>query len=772
VILDLGEVELLELCHAEGHEISWRREDRKLHLSGVPAHGGVLRFRYQGRPARGIYFTGPTPAFPDRQRMVWSQCQDEDGHNLFPCIDHPGVKCSWNIRVIVDEALTVVSNGELSGTESVAGGKTCWSWKQERPIPAYLVSVVAGEFEVLEAENAPVPVRYLAPKGTDPAVMERVFAKTPDMIHWMNERLGFDYPWPRYDQVVVHDFIFGGMENAGATTLTDLALTDERAGLDWNAEDLILHELAHQWFGDLVTCSDWSQAWLNEGWATYSEHMWRCHDRGQDEADHGLFTQLGNYLGEAGGRYRRSIVHFNYRRPIDLFDRHLYEKGALILHTLRNTIGDAAFFEGTRIYLQSHAYGSVHTRDFQQAMEQVSGRNLDHFFQQWIEGAGHPSLKVKLRHEKGMLQVGLKQTQSGERVAKAFHFGLRIRIVHGEQSQLITLPVDSRERSWALVCAEPPDRVEVDADFRLLADLSVEGSVQLLQSSLSGDASVVGRIRAARALAKKGTGPSQRALIAALRQAEFWGLRAEIARLLATWGGDDAREALLAARTDSHPKARRAIVAALGSFRHPDVHRALGEIIEAGDPSIHVEGEAGRALGKSRGPELIARCSQLLERDSWGALIQIRALEGLAQSRDPAALPILLDWTAAECHPRAQAAASAGLGVLADAVPSVREAALPRLVEVARQGAFRVRLAAIGALGRARLRGATSALQRIHSSDVDGRVRRMSFEALEKIGAGRTGEDALASLRSELEKLRKQNQDLQQRIHKLEDRES
>ena len=519
--------------------------------------------------------------------------------------------------------------------------------------------------------------------------MERVFGKTPEMIRWMSERLGVAYPWPRYDQVVVHDFIFGGMENAGATTLTDLSLTDERAALDWDAEPLILHELAHQWFGDLVTCSDWSQAWLNEGWATYSEYLWNCHDLGQQEADYGLFSQLGNYLSEAGGRYSRPMVHFHYRTPIDLFDRHLYEKGALVLHTLRANLGDDAFFEGTRSYLETHGEGVVHTRDFQQSMEQASGRNLDLFFQQYVHGAGHPKVNVKIAHSDGMLTLKITQQQSGDQVAKSFHFPLRVRWTQGGQSQLITLPVNSRSRAWALPCAEPPDRVEVDADFQVLCDLSVEASIEMLDASLKGDASIVGQIRAARGLAKNGTVPAIQALCNALTTAEFWGVRATIAGLLAKQGGDRARQSLLEARNDAHPKARRAIVAALGHFRHADIHEALGQIVMQGDPSIAVEGEAGRALGMSRSPQLIDYGLQLLERDTWGALIQIRALEGLGKGRDPAALPVLLQWTSEDKHPRAQAAAAAALGNLANAVPSVREAALPRLIEVAKGGTFR-----------------------------------------------------------------------------------
>lgn len=764
VVLDLDDVTVDSVvCVDTAEGLSWRHDSGKLHVHGLPAGGGAVRITWAGTPRRGIYFTGPTPAEPNRQHMAWTQCQDEDGHYFFPCVDHPSVKCPFTIKVRAPEGYQVVSNGRLVSRE---GG--IWVWEQADPMPAYLVTVVVGRFEVVEDAWEDVPLRYLVPQGTGTDVIRRVFHKTPRMLNFYNRRFGVPYAWPRYDQVVVHDFIFGGMENTAATTLTDLVITDERAAIDWDAEDLIAHELCHQWFGDLLTCQDWSQGWLNEGWATYSEHLWKAHDLGQDEADYALFGYLENYLDEDGRRYRRPIVDYRFREPIDLFDRHLYEKGALVNHTLRHMLGDEAFWAGVKLYLERHRHGTVHTRDYQRALEDATGRNLDAFFHQFVYGAGHPVLSVGLSHGDGLLSVAVKQKQTGEAVARAFHFPLRLAIVHGDEVQEVTLPVRERERTWTLPCAEPPDRVEVDAAFTVLSDLTVEAPRDWLIASLGRDRGVVGRIRAARALEKEGSGRAIAALAQALQDEPFWGVRAEIARCLGKLGGAEARRALLAALGDPHPKARRAIVAALGRHRHPDVEAALERLATEGDPSYQVEGEAARSLGKLRSSRALAVSRLLLDRPSWGELLRARALEGLSYTRDAAALPLLLEWTEADRPNRARASAAAGLGRLANEVEAVRLDAVDRLLELAEDAPFRVRMAAIAALGTARDPRAQGTLRRIHEQDGDGRLKRLAWESLQKVVEGRTSDDALASIRRDLERLRDENRKLRDRVARLE----
>src|SRR5208283_332536 len=205
------------------------------------------------------------------------------------------------------------------------------------------------------------------------------FGRTPDMVSHFSAITGVPYPWSRYSQVVVSDFIFGGMENTTATTMYEHILYDERASIDVTSDDLIAHELAHQWFGDYVTCRDWPEAWLNEGFATFMELVFREKHLGRDEYFYGLKADLDAYLGEAHGRYRRPIVCREYEAPLDLFDRHLYEKGGVVLHLLRTELGDSLFWAGIKLYLTRHAHGIVETSDLMRALEDASGRGLGRF---------------------------------------------------------------------------------------------------------------------------------------------------------------------------------------------------------------------------------------------------------------------------------------------------------------------------------------------------------------------------------------------------------
>ena len=286
----------------------------------------------------------------------------------------------------------VLSNGVLRQRTELPDARVRWHYALEFPQPAYLVTLVAGPFAEIAA-RAPQHRRrrlLLRAAGRE-ADAQRTLGRTPDMIDFFSEKIGVPYAYPRYSQIIVADFIFGGMENTTATTLTDLVLLDERAALDHDVDGLVSHELAHQWFGDLLTCRDWSEAWLNEGFATYFEYIWREHAKGRDEADLELLVDTDGYLSEAG-RYQRPIVCRQYDEPIDLFDAHLYEKGGRVLHMLRHELGDAAFWRAIGHYARKHAHGSVETRDLARAIEDTTGRNVDELFDRWIARPGHPEL--------------------------------------------------------------------------------------------------------------------------------------------------------------------------------------------------------------------------------------------------------------------------------------------------------------------------------------------------------------------------------------------
>ena len=314
----------------------------------------------------------------------------------------------------VPAGMTAISNGRLlRRTENRARGTATFHWKQAIPHVSYLVTLVAGEYEAIRYRWKKVPLTVWAPRGRK-ADAARACDKTPKMMEFFSSFTGAPYPYEKYDQVFVQDFIFGGMENTTATTLTDTALLDRRSFLDASMDSLVAHELAHQWFGDLLTCRDWSQAWLNEGFATYFDALFREHDLGRDEYLQNVLSLRDNYFQEDGRNYRRSIVTTRYRDPVELFDRHLYEKGALVLHMLRGVLGDDDFRRSLRHYVARHREGSVETVDLRRAVEEVTGRNLEPFFDQWVHRAGHPEIKATFSwdEKRRTATVSVKQAQS------------------------------------------------------------------------------------------------------------------------------------------------------------------------------------------------------------------------------------------------------------------------------------------------------------------------------------------------------------------------
>ena len=767
VILDLDEVNVRSVTDSDGAPLRFRHDDGKLEVYGLPG-AAVVIVRYTASPRRGMYFVGPDAAHPGRRHEVWTQCQDQDGHFVFPCFDHPSVKHPFGLVVEAPTRYTVIGNGQLVRSEPGGDGFTTWVYEQAEPIPAYLVTVVVAELTAVEDHVGALALRYLARPEASADDLRRVFGNTPRMVTMLAGLTGVPFPWARYDQVVVADFIFGGMENVAATTLTDLVLTDAEAATAYDAEPLLMHELGHQWFGDLVTCQDWSQAWLNEGWATFTELLWVEHSRGEAEGAFYIFDLARHYFEEAEGRYSRPIVSYDFREPIDVFDRHLYEKGACVLNTLRHELGAERFWPAVKRYLGERRHNTAHTRHFQRALEDATGRSLDGFFQQWVYSPGFPDLNVGLSWDDGLLQVKVEQRQSGEWVPQAFNFGLVV-VWSGEDGveQRVTLPVRERVKVWAVPCAERPRAVRVDPGVRVLARVRLEAPGGWLRAALAEDACPVMRVRAAEALGESAAPDAVAALAEALTQDGMWAVRGEVARILGKVKGATAQAALLGA-LDSEPDARvrKAIVEALASMPGPAVVARLLAVAE-GDRSLLAEAEAVKTLGRLRSPEVFAAAARALGRDAWADVRRARALEGLGASRDAAALPILKEWTAPEHSPRARAAAIAALGALGDDLPELRRPITQHLVEVVDSAPFRAQLAAITALGRLRDPGALGALGALHKGALDGRTRRAAYEALAEVRDGQSPERALAGLRGLVETLERQQLGLRERLDRL-----
>ena len=635
---------------------------------------GKVEIRYRATPRRGMYFLEPDAKVKHRPKQVWTQCQDEDARHFIPCHDKPHVKMTSELRVSVPNGFVALSNGELIDSQTPAPGSTkpwTYHFRLDKPHPSYLLTLVAGNFTIIDDRPADlgkskrVPVRYYVPPARKKDTA-RSFGETPRMIELFSRLTGVPFPWQRYSQIVVSDFIFGGMENTTATTMYEHVLLDERAALDITSNDLVAHELAHQWFGDFVTCRDWSHAWLNEGFATFMEHVEREDRLGRDEYDFGVSSDNDTYLHEASARYSRPIVCRDYAEPIDLFDRHLYEKGGLVLHMLRRELGDEAFWAGVRDYLEAHAYGVVETTDLQRALEKVSGRSLERFFDAWVYRPGHPELKVKVSWDEGLLSISAKQSQKLGDVAE-FHFELEVEV--GSRAGGVSRhkkSVSSATDTFVIALAERPAFVAFDPDLRVVGDLTFDAPSDMLRAQMTSATRAISRARAAEALSRRDDPPTILALGKCLSsKTEAWMVRAEAARALGKIRSEEAFTALAAQVGADHPKVRRAVASALGNFKTAAAAKAL-EKRAKNDPSYLVEAESVRALGRTRQPEALQVIVPLLDRSSWAEVSRAGALDALGALRDERALPEVLKRTEYGFPTRARRAAIAALAQISE----------------------------------------------------------------------------------------------------------
>jgi aminopeptidase N len=731
-----------------------------------PGQACEVALTYRARPRRGLYFWGPDAGYPDRPLQAWTQGQDIDARCWFPCLDTPAQKATSEVIATFPAHMTSLSNGVLE-RDVVTGDRRTQHHRMAQPHAPYLVTLVVGEFEEATDTAGTTPLRYLFPKGRREDTL-RCVARTPQMVAAYEAITGEPYPWSGYAQVFVTEFILGGMEHTTATTLVDTVLHDARAHADYTAEPLISHELAHQWFGDLLTCRDWPHGWLNEGFATYFEVLWKERGDSQDEADHHRALDLEAYLSETRERYARPIVARKFQAPMDLFDRHLYEKGGLVLHELRRRVGDELFLRALRHYVATHRHGVVETVDLARAFEQATGHNLDPVFDQYVFAPGHPELKVEVRYDAddARLRVAVRQTQRTDSGTPVFRLPLDVCVtVNGEDTRH-RLEVTDTEHRFHLPCPTAPTQVRVDPRRDVLGTLDVDKAVGLWREELMAAPERRARTEAAQALGKDGGPRSVEALGRALGDtSQFWATRAACARALGRIRTPEARTLLLGALTTEHPRVRRAVVASLGEFRHDaEVAGRLRALLEAGDPSYFVEAEVARGLGRARAPDALPLLEAAAARPSFQDVIGAGAMDGLAESQDPAAFPVAVARTAYGQPSFLRRAAVSAVAKLAEVANRKREA-VDLFSQLLRDPQFRVQLAVCDAASTLGDRRLLSALE--GTTFGDPRVRRYAREAVRSLREGAPQAREVASLREELDSLKQETRTLREKLETL-----
>jgi len=784
--LELDAVELtIDAVTVGGAPATFRHDGKKLRIElGKPLATGaelVVAVAYRGVPRRGLYFIAPDEAYPKKPLQVWTQGQDEDSRYWFPCLDTPNQKATSEVTVTVPANLFALSNGVLvsdrthepSGPRPPGGARRTLHWRLDVPHSCYLVTLAIGDFAAIETKWRDVPVVYYVERGKE-AAAERTLARTPEMLELFSKRFGVPYPYPRYAQVFVADFIFGGMENTSATTLTDTILLDERAALDYDIDALVAHELAHQWFGDLVTCRDWGEGWLNEGFATYAEYIWREHHEGRDAADLELEDWAEMYFGEDANRYRRTIATKLFDEPIDIFDHHLYEKGGRVLHMLRHYLGDDAFFSALGHYLGKHRHGVVESRDLARALEEATGKNLDWFFSQWvIDGAGHPELDVAFQWdpERKLASVRVEQRQKVDARTPLFRIPTKLRFRVGSKDVDVAIEIVDARHVFHVPLDSEPSQAIFDPGRVLLAHVKIDKPEPVWASELANATLGIDRGSAAQALAKRGGPAAERALGTSLEEDPYWAVRASAALALGTMRGPGARDRLIKALArERHPRARRTIARALGDFVHePAAGAALATVVEKGDASYFVEAEACLALGKTRTPRAGELLRQAATRESFTDVIRQHAFRGLAEARDDSATGLLVEglrWGHVTQGRRAAAGALAQLvkGRRDREARDVRE----RVELLLADRDFRVQAAAIEALAVIADPAAIPALRRMTERELDGRLRRRGKEVIRDLEEGAPVHDEVRRLRDEVGELRTLAGSLRDRLDHLE----
>ena len=425
---------------------------------------------------RGIFFINTDKASPYKPEQIWTQGETEYNSAWFPTVDHPNERCTQDLKVTVPIKYSTLSNGVLTSSVNNHDGTRTDQWELELPHAPYLFVMAIGEFAIVQEQWKGKEVSYyVEPPFKKDATS--IFANTKEMITFFSDVLGYEFPWPKYNQVVIRDYVSGAMENTTASTFGQF-IQKPAAELDHLGNDkIVAHELMHQWFGDLVTCESWANLTMNEGFANYAEYLWLEHKYGKEEADFHRIDEMKGYLSQAHEDIH-ALIHFHYDSEEEMFDSHSYSKGGMVLHMLRDLVGDAAFYASLKSYLNEMAFQSAEVHDLRLAFERTTGLDLNWFFNQWYLEEGHPKIKAdfQLKGEGDQVYLDLKQTQ--KRGFQSFRMPIEVLLVYKNGNQETReIMMTEREQSFDIDVKEGFDFMLIDPNKILLAEIEISNKI-------------------------------------------------------------------------------------------------------------------------------------------------------------------------------------------------------------------------------------------------------------------------------------------------------
>ena len=739
VEVDSAELRIHSVTLADGATVPFEQEGEKLRIRLPqpvgPTDSITLTIAYDGNPRKGLYFFAPDRSYPGRHPQVWSQGEMEDSHFWFPVYDYPNDRTTSEGYYTVSSDFTVVSNGRLLDVaENPASRTKTYHWKQEIPHSTYLISVVAGQFEKYGERAGTVPLEYYVPPGTGRDKAMQTFRETPAALRFFENRIGLPYAYPKYSQATVQEFTFGGMENISATTLSDRTLHEAASEPQSSSVDLVSHELAHQWFGDLLTCANWSHLWLNEGFATFWAAAYREHRDGWDQYLHEVFEDRVRYLDEDRQRYRRPLVTSYYSDPIDLFDRTTYQKGFLVLDMLRFMLGDERFFRALTHYAKTYQGRTVVTDDFRKAVEEAAGENLGWFFDQWVYKAGYPELAVSQQWDESAKQIRLviEQTQALDAMTPLFRMPADVEFTTAAGTKKFRIEFSRQREEFTFPLDGQPVMTRLDPEGRILMTVQFSKPTAELLYQLEHDPSVIGRIGVSEQLALAAGDRSEiaRALRDRLQRDSFWGVRRAAAAALGQLKTPEARAALAEGLQDRDPRVRQASVRALGLFSKDEQAGRLVRRLYDSERNPVTSAEAVYAVGKIQANGAREFLEKALRRDSDQDVIRRYALSGLRDLGDKRGWDLAVRWAQYGNPTQTRIVAVETFSRLGGR----DEKTADLLIVLLDDPNLFVRERAIRELGEGGFQKARSALRRIADTEAQSSTRRAAQVALGRLG--------------------------------------
>jgi len=632
---------------ADGTPLTFRQADGRLNIEFPRAYGVgdkvvfAISYHAEGLGAsqdrnKGINFVDATAANP---ALIVARSFPDGARHWFPCYDHPNGKVTQEIIATVPREYRVLSNGRLLGVSEDSERRTkTYHWSQDKPHSTYLSALIAGPYVVAESSLGSLPIHYwYYEKDRKDALI--AFERTPQIIAFLNKTYGYDFPWDKYDQVIVPGG--GGTETTAATMLTQSVIHDLKGEKDFSVHRwLITHEAAHQWWGDLVTCRDWGHTWINESFATYSEVQYAEYEAGRDEAAVDLLGKKNRYFQEAATRYIRPIVFHRWEEPGQNFDRHTYQKGAAVVHMMRWILGEMPFHNTLSHFLHKHAFQPVDTNDMLTAIKEATGQNLDWFFNEWLLSPGHPMFDVRADWDERTRKLTWRivQTQDTNAGVPIFKTPIVLSAVTpaGRKSEKVW--ITGKDSVFTFDCAQKPLMVRFDEGDYILKEWTFDRPVEELLYQLGHD-DVLGRMWATSQLGRHADDPRVApALLQSARSDPFWAVRRDALYVLGGYDGaidNDERTNIPWTRLNDGFKPGRFLNGGLAGF--------LKERTRDGNPKVRAA--AFWALGNLRDSALIPFLKERFSADdSYGA--QALVLVAIGKTGDRSAVSFLR--TAAE----------------------------------------------------------------------------------------------------------------------------